>query len=141
VIDVRDLAAWIVRAAETRLAGTFNAVAPPTTFADVFETCRRAAGSDATPVWVDPEFLVEQGVEEWMELPLWLHDPAFAAILETPWERGIAAGLKIRPLAETVAATLEWIAAGDAPPDPPAGLAREKERAVLEGWAAGRALR
>jgi 2'-hydroxyisoflavone reductase len=141
VIDVRDLAAWIVAAAEERLAGTYNAVAPPTTRLDLLETCRLAAGSDAELVWVDPEFLVEQEVGEWMELPLWLHDPAYAAMLQTPADRALSAGLQIRPLAETVAATLEWIAAGDAPADPPAGLARDKERAVLEAWAAGRALR
>ena len=141
VIDVRDLAAWIVESAETGRSGTFNAVAPPTTRAELLETCRLAAGSDAEIVWIDPEFLVEQEVGEWMELPLWLQDPAFAAMLSTPVERSLAAGLTIRPLVETVAATLEWIACGEAPTDAPAGLARDKEQAVLEAWASDRSLR
>ena len=59
------------------------------------------------------------------------------SMLSTPVDRALAAGLSIRPFAETVAATLEWIATGDdAPSDPrPAGLAREKEQRVLEAWA------
>ena len=136
VIDARDLAAWIVEAAERGLGGTFNAVAPSTTRGELLETCRRVAGSEAEIVWVDPEFLVEQGVEEWMELPLWLHDPGYTAMLSTPVERALAAGLRIRPLEETVAATLEWVEAGGrAEPDrPPAGLDRAKERHVLEAW-------
>jgi 2'-hydroxyisoflavone reductase len=143
VIDARDLAAWIVDATERGLGGTFNAVAPPTTRGALIETCRRVAGSDAEIVWVDPEFLVEQGVEEWMELPLWLHDPVYAAMLSTPVERALAAGLRIRPLEETVAATLEWIAAGGGadPERPPAGLDRAKERQVLEAWTDRHSLR
>jgi len=138
VIDARDLAAWIVTGAEGRLSGTFNAVAPSTTRAELIETCRFAAGSDAEVVWVDPEFLVDQGVGEWMELPLWLHGPAYAAMLSTPSDRALAAGLAIRPLVETVAATLEWVATDEHErSDPrPAGLARDKERAVLAAWEA-----
>jgi 2'-hydroxyisoflavone reductase len=137
VIDARDLADWIVAGAERHLSGTFNAVAPATTRAELIETCRLAAGSDAEVVWIDPDFLAEEDVGEWMELPLWLHDPAYAAMLSTPSDRALAAGLAVRPLVETVAATLEWIAAEDhAQSDPrPAGLAREKEQAVLAAWA------
>jgi 2'-hydroxyisoflavone reductase len=138
VIDVRDLAAWIVTGAERGLAGTFNAVAPATTRAELIETCRLAAASDAEVVWVDSDFLVEQGVGEWMELPLWLHDPAYAAMLSTPSDRALASGLVIRPLVETVAATLEWLATEEHErSDPrPAGLARDKEQALLAAWAA-----
>ena len=137
VIDVRDLSEWIVTGAEQRLAGAFNAVAPTTTRDDLVETCRVAAGSDADVVWIDPEFLVEQGVGEWMELPLWLHDPAYAAMLSTPSALALSAGLTIRPLVETVAATLEWLAADASGHEPwPAGLPRDKERAVLAAWTA-----
>jgi hypothetical protein len=46
----------------------------------------------------------------------------------------LAAGLRTRPLEETVQATLAWVATGAAPADPPAGLAREKEEQVLDAW-------
>jgi 2'-hydroxyisoflavone reductase len=134
VIDVRDLAAWIVDAAERRLAGTFNAVAPPTSRRELVETCRAAAGSDAEVVWVDSEFLVEREVEQWMELPLWLYEQQYQAMQETPVDAAFANGLRVRPLRETAHATLEWIRNGDAPVDVEAGLDREKERRVLAAW-------
>jgi 2'-hydroxyisoflavone reductase len=134
VIDVRDLAEWIVDAGERRLAGTFNAIAPPTTIGDVVETCRRVAGTDAEIVWVDSAYLVEHEVGEWMELPLWLSDPAYRSMQETPVGRATAAGLRHRPLEETVRDTLAWVQSGEAPEEPPAGLDREKEKRVLDAW-------
>ena len=134
MIDGRDLARWIVDAGERQLAGTFNAIAPKTTRGELLETCREVAGSDAEIVWVDPAFLIEHEVGEWMELPLWLHDPQYHSMLNTPVEKALAAGLRPRPLAETVRDTLEWVHSGEAPIEPPAGLDREKEQAVLAAW-------
>ena len=134
VIDVRDLAAWIVRAAEEGLAGTYNAVDRSTSRAALFDTCRDVSGSDAELVWVDPDFLVEHEVGEWMELPLWLADPAYAGMLSVDPARAFAAGLETRPLAETVRDTLEWVRSGEAPAEAPAGLDRAKERRVLDEW-------
>ena len=134
VIDGRDLAEWIVRAAETGLAGTYNAVDRPIPRADLVETCRRVAGVDADVVWVDGAFLAEHEVGEWMELPLWLHDPAYAGMLSVDPSAAFAAGLEPRPLEETVRDTLAWIAAGDAPAETAAGLDRAKEQSVLDDW-------
>jgi 2'-hydroxyisoflavone reductase len=134
LIDARDLADWIVDAAERRLSGTYNAVSPTFPFASLLDACLGAAQTDAEFVWVDPAFLVEQDVEEWMELPLWLSDPAYARMLDADVSAALAAGLRIRPLEETVADTLAWVRRGDAPPDPPAGLERAKEQRVLDAW-------
>jgi len=134
VIDVRDLARWIVEAAESSLAGTYNAVGPVTPRQELLETCQAVSGVESEIVWVDPAFLVEQGVEQWMELPLWLHEPQYAAMQSTPRERALAAGLRTRPIEETARATLAWVRSGDAPADAPAGLDREKERRVLDAW-------
>jgi len=134
VIDARDLAVWIVEAAETGLAGTYNAVGEVTPRSELLETCRAVAGVESEIVWVDEAFLVEQGVEQWMELPMWLHEPEYAAMQSTPRERALAAGLRTRPLAETARDTLDWVRRGEAPSDPPAGLDREKERRVLDSW-------
>jgi len=134
VIDVRDLAAWIVRTADRGLAGTYNAVDRPTTRAALLETVRQAVGGDAELVWVDGEFLVEHEVGEWMELPLWLHAPEYGGMLSIDPAPAFAAGLATRPLEETARDTLAWVRSGDAPDDPPAGLARDKEGRVLDAW-------
>jgi 2'-hydroxyisoflavone reductase len=134
VIDGRDLADWIVRAAESGLAGTYNAVDRPIPRSTLIETCRRMAGVDAEVVWVDGPFLAEHEIGEWMELPLWLIDPAFAGMLSVDPSAAFAAGLAPRPLEETVRDTLTWIAAGDAPEETQAGLDRAKEQVVLDAW-------
>jgi 2'-hydroxyisoflavone reductase len=134
VIHARDLADWIVRAAEEELGGTYNAVGPVTTRERVLETCRTVAAADAELVWVDPDFLNEQGVEEWMELPLWLYDEKYRGMLSVDASPAFAAGLRTRPLEETVRDTLDWAQSAEAPDGYPAGLAREKEQAVLDAW-------
>jgi len=134
VIDARDLAAWIVRAAERNLSGTYNAVDHATTRAAMFATCVDVTGSDAEFVWIDGDFLAANEVTEWMELPLWLHDAEHRGMLSIAPAAAFANGLETRPLAETVRDTLAWVDAGDAPTDPPAGLGREKEQQVLDAW-------
>jgi len=138
VIDVRDLAGWIVRAAEDALAGTYNAVDRPVSREALVETCHLVAGTQAEVVWVDPQFLLEHGVGEWMELPLWLADAAFAGMLSVDPSPAFAAGLETRPLEETVRDTLAWIESGAAPDTPGAGLDTAKEQSVLDAWVSKR---
>jgi 2'-hydroxyisoflavone reductase len=134
VIDARDLAGWIVRAAEDGTSGTYNAVDRPVTRATLFETCREVAGEEAEIVWVDPAFLLEHEVGEWMELPLWLASPEYAGMLSVDPSPAFGAGLETRPLEETVRDTLEWVRSGEAPIEPAAGLDRVKEQEVLDAW-------
>jgi 2'-hydroxyisoflavone reductase len=130
VIDVRDLAGWIVRAAEDGTGGTYNAVDRPTTREALFAAC-----GEAELVWVDGDFLAEHEIGEWMELPLWLHSPEYQGMLSIDPSAAFAAGLETRPLEETARDTLEWVRSGQAPIEPPAGLDREKEREALDAWA------
>jgi 2'-hydroxyisoflavone reductase len=132
VIDARDLAAWIVAAAETGLGGTFNAVGPVMRRGELIDACRSDA--DVELVWVDGDFLAEHEVGEWMELPLWLHSPEYRGMLSVDPARALAAGLTTRPVAESARDTLAWVRSGEAPIEPPAGLDPEKEQAILDRW-------
>jgi 2'-hydroxyisoflavone reductase len=134
VIDGRDLAEFLVLLLEQDVAGTFNATGPeePLVFEHVLEECRRVAGSDSRLVWAAAEWLLEQGVQPWQELPLWLAgDPEYAGHSRIDVSRAIQAGLTFRPLERTIADTLEWHRGGDAPLDPPAGLDRGREQELL----------
>src|SRR4030095_13431491 len=64
IIDVRDLAEWIVRLIETGTMGTFNATGPATPLSckAMLEGCRRATGTAATFAWIDPAFIRSHGV-------------------------------------------------------------------------------
>jgi 2'-hydroxyisoflavone reductase len=106
-VDVRDLGNWFVRLLEQRTSGTYNATQPGLTFEDLVDTCREVAGSDATFTWVPDELLAEREVGEWMELPLWLHDPGLSGLLDADVSLAIEAGLTFRPLTDTVRDTLD----------------------------------
>jgi len=130
LVDVRDLAAWIVTAAEERLSGAFNATGPATMGA-VLDAARRASGSTARAVEVDDAFLTGQGVGEWMELPLWI-DPSnddWRHFMEVDATHATAAGLTFRPLDETVAGALAEAALVEG-----VGLTPERETELLTAW-------
>jgi 2'-hydroxyisoflavone reductase len=132
VIDVRDLAEWAIELCERGVSGTYNATHPGVSLAELLETCSEVSASGARITWVSDEFLLEQGVGQWMELPLWLADPAFAAADDVDVGRALAAGLRFRPLAETVRGALELAETTQA-----AGLAPEREAELLAAWHRG----
>ena len=129
VIDVRDLGAWIVELCAQRASGTYNATHPGVSWQELLDTCRDVSASDAEITWVSPDFLVEHDVGEWMELPLWLVDPALACADRVDVSRALGAGLTFRPLAETVRGTLDHAETTDA-----AGLRPEREAELLAAW-------
>jgi 2'-hydroxyisoflavone reductase len=129
VIDVRDLAEWTISLCERVTGGTYNAIHPGVSFAELLDTCGDISASDARVTWVPDEFLLGQGVGEWMELPLWIADPKLAAADRVDVSRAIAAGLEYRSLHDTVRATLDHAATTDA-----AGLTPEREAELLAAW-------
>jgi len=139
LIDARDLAAWMLRMSEARGAGVYNATGPtrPLTMGRVLWECKAQSGSKAELVWVDESFLLERQVQPWMELPLWVPDTAeYAGFSAFDCRRAINTGLTFRPLADTVADTLTWDATRPPDMERAAGMAADKERELLEAWAA-----
>ena len=143
-VDVRDLGEWMLRMAQSRRGGTFNATGPvpSVTMGELLESCRRVSGSDANLIWVDDAFLLERGVGEWQELPLWVARPELRGIHAADVASALAAGLTFRPLEETVRATLEWASSPEAGEPsrkqgvqlPEAGLRPEREAELLAAW-------
>jgi 2'-hydroxyisoflavone reductase len=125
-VDVRDLAAWILRACTEPVVGAFTVTRPVLPLRELLETCRDVLGSEATFTWVSDELLLEHGVDEWMELPLWLVDPPFVHMMEGDVSKAVAAGLRPRQLAETVRDTLAHAETVNG-----IGLDPDKERGLL----------
>ena len=128
-IDVRDLGEWIVASCERRIHGVFNATHAGVTWEELLHTCRHVARSDAGITWVAPEFLVEQDVGPWMELPLWLAHPASEYADRVDVSRAIEAGLTFRALEDTVRATLAHAETVDG-----VGLTTNREAELLAAW-------
>ncbi len=135
VVDARDLAAFALGLIERGDGGTYDVVSPAglLTLGGVVDACREASGSDARLVWVDEDFLLERDVEPWTELPLWTPGDDMAGFQRSDVSRALAAGLEIRPIAQTAADTLRWARA--AKPDPGPAMTREREAALLREWA------
>lgn len=126
-VDARDLARWILDAAAAGLHGPYNTVSRPghTTMGELLDACVRVTGSGAELRWTDPDTLLAAGVEPWSGLPVWLPEgELYDTLHQGGHARAEAAGLRCRPVGETVADTWAWLCerGGTAPqrPDRPA---------------------
>jgi 2'-hydroxyisoflavone reductase len=130
-IDVRDLCEWIIGLAERRAFGAYHAIGPARglTVAAFLEAIRRGVKADAEFVHAPADFLRQQGVRPWADLPVWLPGQGgTAGFARMDPQRAIAAGLTFRPLEETAAATWEWFR----------GLPQERRSQLRAGLDAGR---
>lgn len=132
VIDVRDLAAWIVDAAEARRSGVHDGVGPVTPIADLLAEVAAGVGARPSWTWVDQDALEAADVQPWSgprSVPLWLPRPAYDGMLAHDVTPSLDAGLRLRPVTETARDTLAWLRA--TPDAPVTGLTRDEERALL----------
>ncbi|MDT8913399.1 NAD-dependent epimerase/dehydratase family protein [Amycolatopsis sp. PS_44_ISF1] len=134
-LDVRDLAGWITTAAETGLTGTFDGVGPVQGLPTLLREIAAASGGRAELVPAPDDRLTAAGVTPWSgprSLPLWLPEDLQGMTAHDP-APSLAAGLRIRPLAETVAAALETEQELGADRERRAGLSPADEAEVLAG--------
>lgn len=137
VIDVRDLAGWLVHAAGEGRDGIFNAGGEPMLFPAHLEVARRIAGHDGPLELVGEDWLIEHGVAQWSgprSLPLWIADRSWYGMNARSSARARAAGLALRPLEETIADSLRWDLDHANGPGSGAGLTDDEERALLAAW-------
>lgn len=133
VIDVRDLAAFMLGRVEAADSGVFGVAGPGERIVmrDVLETARDVAGAGTTFTWVSEGFLDAVGdqAQEWF--PMW--EPGLLGVHTYDAAKAVAAGLRCRPFAQTVADTLAWDQERGQP-DLRTGLSAEMERELLATW-------
>lgn len=145
LIDARDIAAFTLDQAAKGTTGRYmtGGVQGNTTYGGWLDDCREVTGSDAEFVWVDDAFLIDQGVEQWTELPLWYAggaDGQSQGVWTHTSAKALAAGLTCRPVRETVQDTWEWLK--EIPEDRRSfgsvrlshGIDPEKEARILAAW-------
>ncbi len=135
-IDARDLAEWTIRMAENHETGIYNATGPakPLGVGEMLDGIKEAEKSNATFTWVNEEFLTQQKVEAWSDMPVWTGKES--GLARTKIDKALAKGLTFRPLAETARDTLAWFKSlpQDRQSKLKAGLTPEREAEVLAAW-------
>lgn len=134
-IDVRDVAEWVLHCVDQPLLGPFICTGPerPLTLAQLLAVCQEATASRATLTWVPTAYLKAQGVVPWDDLPVWTGGAEGAAYSQA---KALAAGLRLRPVRQTVLDTLAWFQTlpEERRVKPRAGLSAEREAALLARW-------
>ncbi|MDH6118040.1 NAD-dependent epimerase/dehydratase family protein [Kitasatospora sp. GAS204B] len=136
-VDVRDVATFALDRADVAEGDIFNVTHPQgITFGGFVAECLRVTEGAGQPVWVDDRLLIEHGVTEWTELPLWRTHQGVWSVDST---RAVGAGMRFRSIAQTIADTWAWLDAGGELVDHPRrhvhGISEEKEASVLASTA------
>ncbi|WP_182354974.1 NAD-dependent epimerase/dehydratase family protein [Flaviflexus huanghaiensis] len=126
-IDVRDLADWIVRLAESTDIGVWEAIGEPMPRETFLAEISTIVEGNPTPIWLDADVLIEQEIGFWSgerALPMYAPIPELAHMMNRDPQPARDQGLVTRPLTQTARDTLR--AGGQS-----SGLSRPDELAVL----------
>lgn len=134
IIDVRDLSEFTLKLIEENASGIYNVTGPnyELTMGKLLEVSKQVSGSDANLKWASVEFLTQNNIAPWSDMPAWVpDDEEGVGLSRIDISKAIGAGLKFRPLEKTVRDTLEWAGTRSSDHEWRAGLTSEREAEVL----------
>ncbi len=139
IIDVRDLANFVVDAIEQRITGTYNTVTPAGSYSmgELLADSMAVTGTEVNPTWVSAEFIEEQNLGADRSLPIWASPTGeYAGVAYVSGERAAAKGLRNRPVKETARDLISWwkTLPEERTQNIRAGLSAEREAEMLVLW-------
>lgn len=137
-IDVRDLAEWTIRLLEVNKTGTYNAIGPaePLSMQKLLETCDQTCSGETNYIWVSEEFLLQEDVEPWKDMPLWMpeSEDIYQGFFSFDNRKAMRDGLTFRPLEDTLRDTCRWAEARPSDRIWRAGIDRARQAELLKKW-------
>jgi len=139
IIDVSDLANFVVDAIERQITGTYNTVTPAGSYSmgDLLADSMAVTGAEVTPTWVSAGFIDAQNLGEGRSIPIWASpDGEYASVASVSGERAVAKGLRNRPVRETARDLISWwkTLPEDRTQKIRAGLSAQRETEMLTLW-------
>ena len=134
IIDVRDLAEFIIKLTEENASGVYNATGPDyeLTMGKLLDVSKQVSNSNANFSWASVEFLKQNKIEPWSDMPAWIpEDEEGVGFAKVDISKAMQAGLTFRSLEETVRDTLEWATTRPMDHEWRAGLTAEREAEAL----------
>lgn len=135
VIDVRDLAGWLLHCAQAPVTGIFDAVGPSVSLHEWITQSRRAGGHTGDVYAASAEWLEQQGVGQFMgaeSMAMWVDESAGMY----GWSRrsgaaAVANGLRHRDRIDVIRDVLQWEIGQGLTRTRRAGLSASREAALI----------
>jgi 2'-hydroxyisoflavone reductase len=140
-IDVKDVSSWVLRAVDSGYSGVFNVRGPDpqATMSDLLTACISATGTKASLTWIEDSFLESCRVVPYVDLPVWLPEgPETAGFALVSAQKAAAAGLRCRPMADTIRDSWTFERSVGLDRKRRAGLSPHREAQILDAWHASR---
>ncbi|MEM9772684.1 MAG: NAD-dependent epimerase/dehydratase family protein [Cyanobacteria bacterium P01_D01_bin.73] len=149
-VDVRDLAAWILvllgrdplEEGQIYFPRVFNVGQPEKelTLGDVWRSCLALVDEPAMLVPMDELFLLESGVQPWLDVPLWVpsFDKTMRGFTRMDTRKAERYGLVLRPISDTLKDIFEWdqrrTEASDSSEQLRSGIGGDRQTNLLKSW-------
>ena len=142
MVDVKDVARFLMLAIERSLYGTFNLTGTPKSFREFLDACKITTGSAAQFVWIPQDFLKQYGLETDFALgvfagnfPFWRPAGAMPGLWQVSSKKAFRAGWQTRAFQETALDCLASFRLRNETLDWNDYLSASKEKQVLDAWA------
>ncbi len=135
-IDVKDIGRFTIFSIEHSLSGVYNLTGPlsrPLLWNEFLDLTKEHLSSDSELFWANEDFLRENSVRSFEDLPLWAPLSEDRGFMQISAQKAIATGFSFSPVTATIDDCLSWFEKNTKNTSLP-GLERSRELELIEKW-------